>query len=385
MKRYLAKMDLGLLTLTILYCILGTIMIYSASSILTVLSLKVPSTYFFVRQWIFLLVGFLFGLVLIRIPTSKYKIPSILLLVIIIFALAGLYLYGKIVNGAQGWYDLGFFNFQPSEFAKTIIIVNMACYYNTLINNKETNLAKYILPLAPIFIIIVLVAMQPDIGSAAIIAGLVLLIFFGLPMNKYVKNKCYKILGGALVIIAIFGLALGPTLLSKYQANRLNYKNPCTRYQENTGYQVCNGFIAIKNGGLFGLGFGNSTQKYLYLPEAHTDFIFPIICEELGSIVGAIIIIGYGIMLWRILFIAKHANNVRNSIIAYGTFIYLALHILVNLLGVLALIPLTGVPLPLLSYGGSFTLNALILLFLCQRVAIESHDAKLKEELVAIK
>ena len=127
---------------------------------------------------------------------------------------------------------------------------------------------------------------------------------------------------------------------------------------------MCNGFIAIKNGGLFGLGFGNSTQKYLYLPEAHTDFIFPIICEELGSIVGAIIINGYGIMLWRILFIAKHANNVRNSIIAYGTFIYLALHILVNLLGVLALIPLTGVPLPLLSYGGSFTLNALILLFL---------------------
>ena len=382
MKKYLAKMDLWLLTLTIVYCVLGTIMIYSASSILTVLSLKVPSTYFFLRQWIILLAGFFVSFFIIRIPTSKYRYLSLAAIIAIIVALAGLCIYGKMINGTQGWYDLGFFNFQPSEFSKTIAILYMACYYNILIKNKEHNIIKYLIPLAICFIIVFLVILQPDLGSAAIILGIVLLIFVSLPMNKFVKSKCFKILGGGMVIALIGAVTIGPSVVSSYQVNRLTFKAPCTRYRESTGYQVCNGFIAIKNGGLFGLGFGNSTQKYLYLPEAHTDFIFPIICEELGIIVGAIIILGYGVMLWRILYIAKHANNVRNSIIAYGCFIYLSLHILVNLLGALALVPLTGVPLPLLSYGGSFTFNAIILLFLCQRVAIESKEAKVKQEIV---
>ena len=384
MKKYLAKMDLWLLTLTIVYSVLGTIMIYSASSILTVLSLKVPSTYFFLRQWIILLAGFFVSFFVIRIPTSKYRYPSIIAIVAIIFALAGLCIYGKVINGTQGWYDLGFFNFQPSEFSKTIVILYMACYYNILIKNKEKNFIKYIVPLAICLVIDGLVILQPDLGSAAIILGIVLLIFVSIPMNKFVKEKCFKVLGGGLVIALIGAIIIGPKVVSTYQINRLTFNAPCTRYRESTGYQVCNGFIAIKNGGLFGLGFGNSTQKYLYLPEAHTDFIFPIICEELGIIVGALIIIGYGVMLWRILYIAKHANNVRNSIIAYGCFIYLSLHILVNLLGALALVPLTGVPLPLFSYGGSFTFNAIILLFLCQRVSIESKEAKVKQEIANI-
>ena len=137
MKKYLAKMDLWLLTLTIVYCVLGTIMIYSASSILTVLSLKVPSTYFFLRQWIILLAGFFVSFFVIRIPTSKYRYLSLIAIIAIIIALAGLCVYGKIINGAQGWYDLGFFNFQPSEFSKTIIILYMACYYNILIKNSK--------------------------------------------------------------------------------------------------------------------------------------------------------------------------------------------------------------------------------------------------------
>src|SRR5574344_1793685 len=381
MKKYLAKMDLWLLTLTIAFSVFGTIMIYSASSILTVLSLKVPSTYFFFRQWIILFASFFVSFFIIRIPTSKYRYVSLVGIIGIIAALAGLYVFGKVANGTQGWYDLGFFNFQPSEFAKTIIILYMACYYNILIKNKEHNLIKYLIPIFIGLIVVFLVVLQPDLGSAAIIFCLVILLFIGLPLNKYVKNKCFKILGGGFVVLALAGMVIGPNVIQSYQLNRLTFKEPCTRYRESTGYQVCNGFIAIKNGGLFGLGFGNSTQKYLYLPEAHTDFIFPIICEELGAVVGAIIIIGYGVMLLRILLIAKKANNVRNSIIAYGTFIYLSLHILINLLGVLALVPLTGVPLPFLSYGGSFTINAIILLFLCQRVSIETNEAKIKDNI----
>jgi len=165
---------------------------------------------------------------------------------------------------------------------------------------------------------------------------------------------------------------------------RFQFANPCTRYTENTGYQVCNGFIAIHNGGLFGVGLGNSSQKYLYLPESHTDFIFPIIIEEWGAIVGVLLILGYMIMLYRILKIAREAENLRLSILAYGVFLYLLFHILVNLLGVLALIPLTGVPLPLLSYGGSFTLNVVIMLFVVERVNIENKTIKTKREMAEI-
>ena len=143
---------------------------------------------------------------------------------------------------------------------------------------------------------------------------------------------------------------------------------------EDTGYQVCNGFIAYHNGGLFGLGLGNSTQKYLYLPEAHTDFIFPILVEELGLIVGILTILGYIYILYRILKIAKKADSIRNSIICYGTFLYLLMHLLINFMGSLALIPLTGVPLPFLSYGGSFNMNVIFMIFIVQRIAIESKQ-----------
>ena len=384
MKKFLGKMDLWLLVFTFLYAVIGAIMIYSASSILTVLSQQLASTYYFKKQVVVVLFSFVISLFVIRIPTSKYRYFEYFSIIAIIALLLGLSFYGKVVNGAKGWYDLGIFNLQPSEFAKSILIVFMAIYYSDLINKNERNLLSYLLPLGVSLFIILLILKQPDMGSAAIITLLVFLIFIGLPFNKIIKYKTTKMITIGVTIIALLAFTLGPKLISSYQLQRFTFQDPCTRYQEATGYQVCNGFIAIKNGGVFGLGFGNSTQKYLYLPEAHTDFIFPIICEELGIIVGGLIIIGYGFILWRILLIAKRANNIRNSILAYGTFIYLALHILINLLGVLALMPLTGVPLPLLSYGGSFNINVILLLFMCQRISIESKESKIKEKIAKL-
>ena len=384
MKKYFAKMDLWLLTFTFIYAIVGAIMIYSASSILTVLSQGVASTYYFKKQVIVLIVSFIMSLLIIRVPTNKYRYFHYLALIGIIILLIGLEFYGKMVNGAKGWYDLGIFNLQPVEFAKSILIIFMAIYYSDLIKKNERNVLSYFLPLGIALFIILLVVKQPDMGSAAIITLLVFLIFISLPLNKFIKKKTTKIITVGLTIAVILAITIGPKFISSYQLQRFTFQDPCTRYREATGYQVCNGFIAIKNGGLFGLGFGNSTQKYLYLPEAHTDFIFPIICEELGIIVGAFVILGYGFILWRILLIAKSANDVRNSILAYGVFIYIALHILVNLLGVLALMPLTGVPLPLLSYGGSFNINVIILLFICQRVSIESKESKIKDKIAKL-
>ena len=174
-------------------------------------------------------------------------------------------------------------------------------------------------------------------------------------------------------------------ILNSRQLSRLEFQNPCSRYAEDTGYQVCNGFIAIHNGGLFGVGLGNSTQKYLYLPEAHTDFIFPILIEELGAIVGILVLLGYLFILYRILKIGKEARgNIRNMILCYGTFALILLHLIVNLMGVLALIPLTGVPMPFLSYGGSFAINLIMLLFVVERVAYENNKLKMQREMAKL-
>ncbi|MCM1052904.1 MAG: FtsW/RodA/SpoVE family cell cycle protein [Ruminococcus sp.] len=360
-------------------------MIFSASSVSTVLRYDVPQYYFFIRQAIFLGAAFIVGfLIVIRIPTSKYKYFIPIAVMGIMVALFGLLVYGKLTNNVRSWYDVGPIALQPSEFAKSIIIIFLAQAYSRLEKSKSDNIYVFLFPVAICFVIIALIAMQPDFGTALIICGIVFFIFMSIP---FVKKNIIKVLKIGVVGLAIGILALlysGTELLNSRQLQRFEFRNPCSRYTEDTGYQVCNGFIAIHNGGLLGMGLGNSSQKYLYLPESHTDFIFPIIVEELGVIVGVLVIIGYVIMLYRILRIARQAENLRLSILAYGVFLYLLFHILVNLLGILALIPLTGVPLPLLSYGGSFTLNVVLMLFVVQRVSIENKTIKTKREMAQI-
>ena len=169
------------------------------------------------------------------------------------------------------------------------------------------------------------------------------------------------------------------SFLKDYQLERFNFKDPCLRYQEDSGYQLCNSFIAFKNGGVTGQGIGKSTQKYLYLPESYTDFIFPIIVEEWGLIVGIIIILVYLFVLFRIYRIARRAVNLEGSLLAYGVCVYIFLHVAINLVGVMGIGPLTGVPLPFLSYGGSYVFNLMIALAIVQRVAIESSNMKIKK------
>lgn len=384
-KKLFSKMDIWLLVIMIIYSIVGLIMIFSASSVSTVLRYNVPQYYFFLRQAIFLAVSFMFGFfVVLRVPTSKYKYLTPFAIVGIIVALIGLLVYGELTNNVRSWYDLGPFALQPSEFAKSIIIVFLAVVYSRMEKKKDRNIYTFLIPVAICMLIAFLIAMQPDFGTALIIAGIIFFIFIGIP---YVKQNIIKVLKVGVVCVGLAILAIlysGTEILNSMQMQRFQFLNPCSRYTEDTGYQVCNGFIAIHNGGLFGVGLGNSSQKYLYLPESHTDFIFPIIVEELGLIVGIALIIGYMVMLGRILKIAKEAENLRLSILAYGVFLYLLFHILVNLLGILALIPLTGVPLPFLSYGGSFTINVVIMLFVVQRVNIENKTIKTKREMAKI-
>lgn len=386
MKKLFLKMDKPLLFMTILYCVLGLVVILSASSVSAVLRYGVSSYYFFIRQLIFVAVSFFAGIyIILRIPTSKYQAFTPILVVGMLASLVGLFFYGVISNNAQSWYRIGFFNLQPAEFSKSILIIYMAVFYSKSIKKKNVSLYYNLIPLAVAGIIFVLVAMQPDLGGALIIAGIAFLIFMIVPLGKQNQLKLFKVLGIAAVILIIAVLYSGADILNSRQLSRLKFQSPCSRYTEDTGYQVCNGFIAIHNGGLFGEGLGNSTQKYLYLPEAHTDFIFPILVEELGAIVGVLVLIGYVYILYRILKIAKDARgNIRNMILCYGTFALILLHLLVNLMGVLALIPLTGVPIPFLTYGGSFTINLILMLFVVQRVAIENKNRKLKDAMASL-
>ncbi len=385
MKKILAKMDIWLLIIMIAFSIFGLIMIFSSSSVSTVLRYNVPQYHFFIRQAMFLAAAFVVSfIVVLNVPTSKYKYISPLAMAAVIVALIGLFIYGRITNNARSWYDIGPFALQPSEFAKSVIIVFLAVSYSRLEKIKNANIYLSLIPVALSLIVAILIAMQPDFGTAIIISGIIFFIFISIPL---VKRNLIKVLKVGVIAVGVAVVALlysGTEILNSRQLQRFEFRNPCSRYTEDTGYQVCNGFIAIHNGGLFGVGLGNSSQKYLYLPESHTDFIFPIIVEELGAIVGTLIIILYVAMLYRILKIAREGENLRLSILAYGVFLYLLFHILVNILGILALIPLTGVPLPLLSYGGSFTVNVVIMLFVVQRVTIENKTIKNKREIAGL-
>lgn len=380
MKKAWSKIDKPLLIVFLIYIILGLVMIYSSSSISSVLRYDKPSYYFFKRQLLFILVGLFGGVFLLtKTHTKYYKFFAFLALVACVFLLIFLLIKQTITNNASSWYYVKGFGFQPSEFVKSVSIVCMGVIFGKIFNKKNPTVVKAIIPTIGFFIIALLIAKQPDLGSAFIYFGIIGAVFLSLPFKepymKTVKNIIY-----VLIVIVLFVLIFKSSVFTKLagEDSRFNYSVPCSRYTSKTGYQVCNGFIAINNGGLLGVGLGNSTQKYLYLPESHTDFIFPIICEELGLLVGIGVILGYIFMLFRIYQISKKATNLRNQIIAYGVFIYLSLHILINLVGITALLPLTGVPLPLLSYGGSFTINVIVMIFIVERICYESNDEKSK-------
>lgn len=376
MKKIFNKLDKKLLLLILVFTIFGLVMVFSASSISAVLYNKVEETYFFKRQ-AFIAIGMWFvGIFFIlRIPTSKYKILAKSYFFLILLILALIFPYGTITNSAKSWFQIGPVRVQPSEFFKSAMILYFGVYFEKLIQKKDFDNKRVMWPIILSVIGIGLVAIQPDLGTAIIIAGIFGLLILYLP----IKTKAYiffKTSGVITICVLVLFVALSGNLLTKEQADRLNFKSPCTRYTEKTGYQVCNGFIAISNGGLFGKGLGNSTQKYLYLPEAHTDFIFPIIVEEIGVSGASIVILMYILLLFRLLKISRESSTIRGTIIAYGTFCYIILHLAVNFLGILALIPLTGVPVPFLSYGGSFLMNVLFLMFVNERIAIETNIYK---------
>lgn len=383
MIKILRRIDKPLFFVTCIMFIFGLLMIFSASYVKAITSLD-NAYYYLIRQGIILIICFITFLFIINFSTGFYKKYYKLILILSVVLLFLLYPFGVVVNGARSWLSLRILNFQPSEFSKIAIIIFMAYYYEKHKNNKD----DYKIALKPfIYIIFIcaLVATQPDLGSAIIIFLISFAIFISIPLLPDVKKKTNKIIiisifVGIIIVLLLF--LTGKSGLYEYQLQRLNFLNPCQRYTEvGTGYQVCNSYIAINNGGLFGVGIGNSTQKYLYLPESYTDFIFPVIVEELGVLAGIFILLVYAYIIFRILRIAKRCYSLSHSIICYGVAAYIFVHIFINLVGVLGLLPLTGVPLPFLSYGGSYALCLTLSLTIVQRINYETNIMKQEERL----
>ena len=373
------KIDKPLLIISLVLFVFGLIMVLSASSMESYMRYDASPYHYFIRQAIFMGSGFVVFIFILLIPTKNYKGFASFLMIIISLLLFGLTVWGYSANQAQSWFQVGPFSLQPSEFAKIIIVLYLAMYYDKH-SQELDNLWILIKPIIICFVLAAMVAIQPDLGTAGIIGLMSLIIFYALPMDKKCRGVFNKFfLAVFLFVVVLFAVTKG-TILKTYQLERFNFLNPCDRYKQESGYQLCNSFIAFKNGGLTGQGIGKSTQKYLYLPESYTDFIFPIIVEEWGLIVGIIVIILLFIVLYRLLKIAREAANIRCSLIAYGVFSYILLHISINLLGVMGLMPLTGVPLPFLSYGGSYMISLWVALGLSQRVAIESNVEKIRNK-----
>ena len=383
MVKIIRKIDKPLFFMTCIMFIFGLVMIFSASYVKAITAIG-NAYYYLIRQGIILLICFFVFMFFINIPSDKYKKYSKIILLLSIALLVLLIPFGITVNGAKSWLHMPIFNFQPTEFTKIAIIIFMATYYDKNKNNKD----DYRIALKPFWYVLIsciLIYFQPDLGSAIIVFLISFLLFMAVPLLPEVKKKTWsKILlfgiAGAALLIVLF--ISGKTGLLEYQLQRFNFLKPCQRYTEvGTGYQVCNSYIAINNGGLTGVGIGDSTQKYLYLPESYTDFIFPIIMEELGLLTGIFIIILYAIIIYRIIMIAKSCYNLYQGLICYGVAMYILVHIVINLVGVLGLFALTGVPLPFLSYGGSYALCLTIALTIVQRIKAETEILKQEERL----
>lgn len=379
MRKAIMDTDKVILFITIILSLFGLFNIVTASSREAVINMDQSIYYYFYRHLIILIVALIGSLIVINYPLKRYYRWVPIMFFIIIGLNSFLVIEGQTTRGASNWIPLGFFNLQPSEVAKPVLIICLSYMlekFNKVLSSDKVSHLKYLVILLAIGLpLILLVCLQKDLGTAIILFVIFTVIYLTSPikLDDKIKTILAGLIIGVVFIIGIFILKGNP--LTKAQLSRFDYQNPCAKYST-TGYQICNAFIAINKGNLLGLGIGKSTQKYSYIPEPHTDMVFSIVSEENGLLGGTLIFLCYTMLIYRIIRLARITDSIKNRYICIGVATYIFMHILINLGGLFGLIPLTGVPLPFLSYGGSFTLSLLISLSLVQRVYIETKRKK---------
>lgn len=357
------------LSCLIAICMFGLLMIYSASSVES-LQENGSSWFFLYRQAIFMFIGFvLFAMIGSRLlpwPLFRSKLVWGVWFGVLVLLIAVLFVgQGAEEWGASRWIDLGIFNLQPAEVAKPVIIVLTAKIFADYFEDGTIDTRAFLIQMLimlpfPLFLIF----REPDLGTTIIIALTVfaIAILCGLPWRVV-----------AFVTVAAFVLGAAAIVTSPYRAKRfLAFLDPWSDPYD-TGYQATLAIMAFASGGLFGRGIGNSTMKYHYLPEAHNDYILAIIGEELGFVGTAIFVLVFVAMIIAAFYICREAPTLHAQLLASGCTIILAVQFLINVFGILGVMPMTGKPLPFVSYGGSSIIASLVLAALIFRVSVESN------------
>jgi len=301
--------------------------------------------YFFWRQAIFACFAFGVAFFMFRLSYRALQMASTQLYFLALGVLLFVILFGDTVRGTAGWIDFGLFRVQPVEIVKIILILFLASFFVSK-RNQFGDIGKIIVSFFLVFFLVGLVLMQPDFGSAVILVG----IWAGMLFVSDMKTKYVFILLG----LAIFVAGSSWFVLEDYQKDRIMVTINPEIDAQGSGYNVIQSMIAIGSGGITGKGIGNGSQsQLLFLPEHHTDFIFASIVESLGFIGAIFLLVLYGILLHRISSIAMTAGDSFGFLVASGVYVMLLVQIIINIGMNIGIVPVTGIPLPLLSYGGS--------------------------------
>lgn len=341
-----------LLASVILLIVFGIVMITSASYIWAEYKFNDPYK-FMKNQTLFFLVGLFLMFIVSKIDYRIYykysnKLFLCVLVLLILVLIPGV---GMVRNGSRSWFGIGSFGIQPSEFMKITLIIFISKYM--LKNRKSLKfIVKGVLPILFITLLVFgIIMLQPDFGTGIILVMIAMGLFFVGGANL----KFFLGIGILGIIGIIFLIIIAP-----YRLERItSYLNPWSD-PLGSGFQIIQSLYAIGPGGLFGYGFGNSRQKHFYLPEPQTDFIFAIISEEFGFVGTMIVVALFILIVFSCLYISKHSEELFGKYISLGVGFWIGFQAILNLMVVVGLIPVTGVTLPFLSYGGSSLLILMI-------------------------
>ncbi|MBX3622827.1 MAG: putative lipid II flippase FtsW [Rhizobacter sp.] len=366
--------DQQLIWVVVALMALGLVMVYSASVALpdSPRFARYAPTHFLVRHALSMLLGFVAALVVVQVPISVWEkyAPWIFVGALLALVLVLIPHVGKGVNGARRWIPLGFTNFQPSELAKLAIALYAANYMVRKMEVKE-NFFRAVMPMAvSVAVVGLLLLAEPDMGAFMVIAAIAMGILFLGGVNGRMFFLITAVLVGAFVLMITF---------SEWRRERIfAYLNPWDeKYTLGKAYQLSHSLIAFGRGEVFGQGLGSSVEKLHYLPEAHTDFLFAVIGEELGFVGVTAVICAFFWLARRIFHIGRQAvalDRVFAGLFAQGIGIWVAGQTFINMGVNLGVLPTKGLTLPLMSYGGSAILMNLVALAIVLRVDIENRQ-----------
>jgi rod shape determining protein RodA len=314
---------------------------------------------FFFYQALYAFLGFLFFFLVSRIDYRIFARFTSILFFLTLLALFSTFVFGQLTRGSIRWIQIGVFTFQPSELVKPFLILIFASFFSS---HESKGLKSLAISLLLLFLPVLLIFRQPDLGSSLVVIFLWGAILFSSGLSWPWLASGFLFIGASLPLLWRF--------LKSYQKERIfTFLNPLTD-PLGAGYNMIQSVVAVGSGQLFGRGLGRGTQSHLrFLPERHTDFIFASLAEELGFLGSALLIFAYALLLWRILRLGQKTADPFGSLICVGTFTLIFSQAFINISMNLGLLPITGLTLPLVSYGGSSLLATMISLGLVESVA----------------